>query len=134
MEIVKGVDLPLLLEDYFMKKEQLERITAILQEETLKVQVAEKLLAVNIGVITAAGFVTEVGNDERFPSPKQIQKLAGLEPKENSSGKNKGRMSISKRGWRSSAGCCCRRLCRRSAATEPYGKCITTIRPEKTTP
>ena len=33
-------------------------------------------------------------------SPKQIQKLAGLEPKENSSGKHKGRTSISKRGRR----------------------------------
>ena len=36
----------------------------------------------------------------RFTSPKQIQKLAGLEPKENSSGKHKGRSSISKRGRR----------------------------------
>src|SRR5699024_10852641 len=36
----------------------------------------------------------------RFTSPKQIQKLAGLEPKENSSGKHKGRTSISKRGRR----------------------------------
>lgn len=34
----------------------------------------------------------------RFDSPKQIQKLAGLELKENSSGKHRGRSSISKRG------------------------------------
>ena len=35
-----------------------------------------------------------------FDSPKQIQKLAGLELVENSSGKNKGQTTISKRGRR----------------------------------
>lgn len=95
------MDLHLLLEDYFTKKEQLERITAVLQEELLKVPNSEKLLAVKgIGIITVAGFLAEVGDLRRFTSPKQIQKLAGLEPKENSSGKHKGRTSISKRGRR----------------------------------
>ena len=82
----------LLLEDYFTKKEQLERITAVLQEELLKVPNAKKLLAVKgIGIITVAGFLAEVGDLGRFTSPKQIQKLAGLEPKENSSGKQQAR-------------------------------------------
>ena len=95
------MDLHLLLEDYFTKKEQLERITEVLQEETLKVPNVEKLLAIKgIGIITVAGFLAEVGDIGRFQSPKQIQKLAGLEPKENSSGKHKGRTSISKRGRR----------------------------------
>ena len=95
------MDMHLLLEDYFTRKEQLERITAVLQEELLKVPNAEKLLAVKgIGIITVAGFLAEVGDLGRFTSPKQIQKLAGLEPKENSSGKHKGRTSISKRGRR----------------------------------
>lgn len=83
------------------KKGQLDRITAALQEETLKVPNVEKLLAVKgVGIITVAGFLAEVGDIGRFTSPKQIQKLAGLEPKENSSGKHKGRLSISKRGRR----------------------------------
>ena len=95
------MDLHLLLEDYFTKKEQLERITAVLQNEILKVPNVEKLLAMKgIGIITVAGFLAEVGDIGRFQSPKQIQKLAGLEPKENSSGKHKGRTSISKRGRR----------------------------------
>lgn len=95
------LDLQLLLEDYSEKKEQLDRITAALQEETLKVPNVEKLLAVKcVGIITVAGFLAEVGDIGRFTSPKQIQKLAGLEPKENSSGKHKGRSSISKRGRR----------------------------------
>ena len=95
------IDLRILLEDYFTKRKQLERITAVLQEETLKVPNVEKLLAIKgIGIITVAGFLAEVGDIGRFQSPKQIQKLAGLEPKENSSGKHKGRTSISKRGRR----------------------------------
>lgn len=90
-----------ILEDYSKKKEQLDRITAALQEETLKVPNVEKLIAVKgVGIITVAGFLAEVGDISRFTSPKQIQKLAGLEPKENSSGKHKGRLSISKRGRR----------------------------------
>ena len=61
----------------------------------------EKLLAVKgVGIITVAGFLAEVGDIGHFTSPKQIQKLPGLEPKENSSGKHKGRSSISKRGRR----------------------------------
>ena len=95
------LDLQLLLEDYSKKKEQLDRIAAALQEETLKVPNVEKLLAVKgVGIITVAGFLAEVGDIGRFTSPKQIQKLAGLEPKENSSGKHKGRSSIRKRGRR----------------------------------
>lgn len=59
----------------------------------------EKLLAIKgVGLITVAGFLAEVGDVGRFDSPKQIQKLAGLELKENSSGKHKGQSSISKRG------------------------------------
>lgn len=49
------------------------------------------------GLITAAGFIAEVGDISRFEHPGQIQKLAGLNIKENSSGKHKGKSSISKR-------------------------------------
>lgn len=51
-----------------------------------------------VGLITAAGFIAEVGDISRFEHPRQIQKLAGLNLKENSSGKHKGKSSISKRG------------------------------------
>ena len=61
----------------------------------------EKLLAIKgVGMITIAGFIAEVGDIRRFESPKQIQKYAGLELVENSSGKHKGRSKISKRGRR----------------------------------
>lgn len=59
----------------------------------------EKLLAIKgVGSVTIAGFIAEVGDIRRFKSPKQIQKYAGLELVENSSGKHKGRSRISKRG------------------------------------
>lgn len=93
------IELQLLLEDFRTKQSQLEKITEVLEEETLSVPYADKLLAIKgVGLITVAGFLAEVGDIRRFDSPKQIQKLAGLEVKENSSGKHRGRSSISKRG------------------------------------
>lgn len=93
------MEMQLLLEDYRAKEIQLEKVTAVLEAETLKVPHAEKLLSIKgVGLITVAGFLSEVGDIRRFDSPKQIQKLAGLELKENSSGKHRGRSSISKRG------------------------------------
>ena len=46
---------------------------------------------------TVVGFLAEVGDVRRFESPRQIQKLAGLSLRENSSGKHKGQTTISKR-------------------------------------
>lgn len=93
------MEIQLLLEDFRTKQSQLEMITEVLEEETLRVPYADKLLAIKgVGLITVAGFLAEVGDVRRFDSPKQIQKLAGLEVKENSSGKHRGRSSISKRG------------------------------------
>jgi transposase len=93
------MEIQLLLEDFRTKQSQLEMITEVLEEETLSVPYADKLLAIKgVGLITVAGFLAEVGDVRRFDSPKQIQKLAGLEVKENSSGKHRGRSSISRRG------------------------------------
>ena len=93
------LELRLLLEDFRTKQEQMNQVTEVLEAEVLKVPHVEKLLAIKgIGIITVAGFLSEVGEIGRFDSPKQIQKLAGLELKENSSGKHKGQTSISKRG------------------------------------
>jgi len=51
-----------------------------------------------IGSIIAAAFLGEVGDVSRFETWKQVRKLAGLNLKENSSGKRKGKTSITKRG------------------------------------
>lgn len=51
-----------------------------------------------IGIVSAATFVGEVGDINRFNSYEQIRRYAGLNLVENSSGKHKGKTTISKRG------------------------------------
>jgi len=93
------MELMLLLDDYDAKREQYRAVMAIV--ETLCEQlpeVAELIKIKGIGLVTVAGFLAETGDLRRFDSARQIQKLAGLAIRENSSGKHKGRTSISKRG------------------------------------
>lgn len=95
------VEVQMLLEDYRIKKIQLEKVTSAMEEIVMKIPYADKMLAIKgIGMVTVAGFLSEVGDIRRFESPKQIQKLAGLELVECSSGKKKGKTGISKRGRR----------------------------------
>jgi transposase len=51
-----------------------------------------------IGEVTAAGLIGEVGDFRKFSTISEIMKLAGLNLFEISSGKNKGKRRISKRG------------------------------------
>ena len=89
----------LLLEDYEYKKAQLDSVMEEIESLCKKIPESEQMLAIKgIGVITVAGFLAEVGDVRRFKSPRQIQKLAGLSLRENSSGKHKGQTTISKRG------------------------------------
>lgn len=93
------IDMALLLEDYEAKAKQLASVMEALEKTCRKIPGAEKLLAIKgIGIISVAGFLAEVGDLRRFESPKQIQKLAGLSLRENSSGKHKGQTTISRRG------------------------------------
>ena len=94
-------ELYMLLEEHRLWTSQLETVEKVLSETVRKVKYVENLLAIKgVGVITIAGFIAEVGDIRRFKSPKQIQKYAGLELVENSSGKHKGKSRISKRGRR----------------------------------
>jgi transposase len=92
-------EMKLLLADYEYKKAQLDSIMEEIDSLCKKIPESEQMLAIKgIGVITVAGFLAEVGDVRRFESPRQIQKLAGLSLRENSSGKHKGQTTISKRG------------------------------------
>lgn len=51
-----------------------------------------------VGDISSAMFIAETGDLSRFSDWKQIQKLAGLNLTEQSSGQHKGKTTISKRG------------------------------------
>lgn len=60
----------------------------------------EMMLIPGLGLVTVAGFLSEVCELVQYAHPRQIQKLAGLTLKEYSSGKHKGQTTITKRGRR----------------------------------
>lgn len=92
-------DLMMLLEDYERKMQQYERTMVLIESLAMQMPGFEKMIEIKgVGLITAAGFIAETGDIRRFKHPKQIQKLAGLSLKENSSGKHKGETTICKRG------------------------------------
>lgn len=89
----------MLWSDYKFKLGQLEELTHEIAKLLNEIPQASELLKIKgIGVVSLAGFFAEVGDLRRFDSPRQIQKLAGFALKETSSGKHKGKTSISKRG------------------------------------
>ena len=64
-----------------------------------KIECSKYLLSIpGVGVVTAAGFLGEVGDISKYRSAKEIIKLAGLNLVEISSGAKKGKKKISKRG------------------------------------
>lgn len=92
-------EMKLLLQDYDYKQAQYEAEMEELERLCQKIPESRQMLAIKgVGLITVAGFLAETGDLRRFESPRQIQKLAGLSLKENSSGKHKGQTTISKRG------------------------------------
>jgi transposase len=87
------------LEQYDLYIRQLEELDLGIEEFVLQIPGAKEIITIKgVGIITAAGFIAEVGDIKRFTHPDQIQKLAGLNLIENSSGKHKGKTTISKRG------------------------------------
>lgn len=87
------------LEQYDLYLSQYEQLEKEVEELALQVPGVKEMLTIKgVGIITAAGFIAEVGDITRFIHPSQIQKLAGFNLIESSSGKHKGKTTISKRG------------------------------------
>jgi transposase len=61
-------------------------------KQTGSIPILKKYEDKGIGRDSIAGFLAEIGDIERYRHPKQIIKLAGLNLKENTSGKHKGQM------------------------------------------
>lgn len=60
----------------------LERTMALIEDLAMQIPGFEKMLEIKgIGLVTADGFLVEVGDIFRFKHPKQIQKLSGLASK-----------------------------------------------------
>jgi transposase len=90
-----------LLKEYDLYSQQYQQLEQLMLELLQQAPNAEKMLDIKgVGLITAATFVGEVGDIRRFQDPRQIQKLAGFNLVENSSGKHKGKTRISRRGRR----------------------------------
>ena len=90
-----------LLDNYasvmFKLDELMTKVESILNE----IPAAKKMLLIpGLGLVTVAGFLSEVCDLAQYGHPHQIQKLAGLTLKEYSSGKHKGQTTITKRGRR----------------------------------
>ena len=86
----------MLIADYerMIKKVETE-ISRLLKE----VPISRYLLSIKgVGETTVAGIIGEVADFERFPSYAELEKFAGLNLYEVSSGKHRGRKRISKRG------------------------------------
>lgn len=94
-----AIELSILLEDYDRKIKQYETVMVLVEKLIQPIPGIDEIVKIKgLGLVTIAGFLAEVGDLSRFSHPKQIQKFAGLNLRENSSGKHKGKTKISKRG------------------------------------
>jgi transposase len=87
------------LERLELLEKQLLEIEEAMGNILSKTGYAEQILGIKgIGVVTAASFLGEVGDPLRFQNTRQIANYAGYNLVEDSSGKNKSKTCISKRG------------------------------------
>ncbi|WXJ95913.1 IS110 family transposase ISChy2 [Neomoorella carbonis] len=87
------------LDEIAFYQKQIEETEAAMADILAGIDIAGYLLSIpGIGLVTVAGFLSEIGEPRNYEHWKQIQKLAGLNLSEQSSGKKDGQSKISKRG------------------------------------
>jgi transposase len=90
-------ELQYLVDNYEVLADRLEKLMVKIEDIVHKIPGAKEMIAVpGLGIVTVAGFLSEVCDLSKYSHPRQIQKLAGLNLKENSSGET----TITKRGRR----------------------------------
>ncbi|WP_241422430.1 IS110 family transposase [Candidatus Contubernalis alkaliaceticus] len=88
-----------MIEELELLMRQLEQIESAIELALDKTRMKEIILGIpGIGIVTAASFLGEIGDPLRFAHPCQINKMAGYNLVEDSSGKNISGTYISKRG------------------------------------
>lgn len=93
------LELTVLLDQYDLYTKQLEQIMEEVQILLKRIPGTKEMMSIpGVAEVTLAGFLAEVGNLEDYTHHQQIIRLAGLNLRENSSGKHKGKTTISKRG------------------------------------
>lgn len=91
--------LRLMLEELELLEKQMEELEEQMSAALQETDYAEFLLSIKgIGIVTLAACLGELGDPTRFESPRQMSRMAGYNLIEDSSGKNKSRTKISKRG------------------------------------
>jgi transposase len=97
--VAARIELATLLEQFELYTKQLETIMEKVMNLLDEIPGTAQMLNIpGVGVTTVAGFLAEVGDLSNYDHGQQIIRLAGLNLKENSSGKRKGKTGISKRG------------------------------------
>ncbi|WP_276717572.1 IS110 family transposase [Caloranaerobacter azorensis] len=92
-------EIELLIVEYRFYMSRLEDLMFKIESILDKIPYAKNMLDIKgVGIMTVAGFISEVGDLNNYSHSRQIIKLAGLNLKENSSGKHKGKTTITKRG------------------------------------
>lgn len=93
------ITLRMLLSEIETLKTKLKEVRELMKKLLDKTSYAEYLLSIPaVGVITASGFLGEIGNPDNYSFASQIEKVAGLNLVEISSGEKKGKRKISGRG------------------------------------
>lgn len=88
-----------LLAQYDLIKAELKKVWYEIDKILNQIPGVEELLSIKgVGKTTVAAFFAEVGDLQKYESPEQIIKLAGLNLKLATSGKWKGKTIITKRG------------------------------------
>lgn len=93
------IELKMLLEQYEMFAKQLGDIMTEVERLLAQIPGTKEMLTIpGVAIVTLAGFLAEVGDLSSYDHGQQIIRLAGFNLKENSSGKKKGKSTITKRG------------------------------------
>ena len=93
------LELKTLLDKYDLIQLKFEELDSKIDILLNEIPGVPQMLAIKgVGRDTVAGFFAEVGDLNDYTHPRQIIKLAGLSLKENTSGKHKGKTTITKRG------------------------------------
>ncbi|RLL41095.1 IS110 family transposase [Oceanobacillus piezotolerans] len=93
------LELRTLIDKYELIQIKFEGLDSKIDSLIDRIPGVQQMLAIKgVGRDTVAGFFAEVGDLSEYSHPRQLIKLAGLSLKENTSGKHKGKTTITKRG------------------------------------
>lgn len=98
---IARVEAEMLIEEIRDLEKRIDKVKDEMKRKLEGIEEAKYLLSIKgLGVVTVARFFGEIGNINHYTTPSQIEKLAGLNLKENTSGEKKGGKEITRRGRR----------------------------------